>query len=205
MKTVLTYLGHSSFKLDSGKTSIVIDPYKNGSVPGLVFPKGISANAVICSHAHDDHNAINEVNVIGGDLDFTYDVIPCYHDNEHGALRGPNKIFVIHINCLTVVHLGDLGHDLDDRVIETLHGCDVLLAPINGHFTLGAEDIVSLAKRIQPKIIIPMHYYRKKDNSGYPDGGEIDVFLGHFTEVVEVKDSFVIEDEIKSPKVIIFK
>ncbi|MCD8209259.1 MAG: MBL fold metallo-hydrolase [Coprobacillus sp.] len=203
--TILRYLGHSSFLLDSESSTLVIDPYKDGSVPGLTFPKGIVCDAVVTSHNHDDHNAIDQVLLTGLDIDFTYEEIPCYHDNQKGALRGPNKIFIFYINGLKIVHLGDLGHALDKETIEKLKGCDVLLAPINGHFTLGADAIYDLVCQVEPKITVPMHYYRMEDNSGYPDGGQIETFLKHFDRVKEVHDSFVVEEEIGFTDVIIFK
>lgn len=51
----ITWLGHSCFKIEKGGYSVIIDPYKDGSVPGL---KNIreSADMVICSHEHGDHN-----------------------------------------------------------------------------------------------------------------------------------------------------
>ena len=48
----IEYLGHSCFRLDD---ELVIDPYKDGSVPGLPELRS-PATKVICSHEHADHS-----------------------------------------------------------------------------------------------------------------------------------------------------
>ena len=45
----LQYLGHSCFKLSSEGYSIVVDPYENGSIPGL-RDLDVTANLCVCSH-----------------------------------------------------------------------------------------------------------------------------------------------------------
>ncbi|MCD8204469.1 MAG: MBL fold metallo-hydrolase [Coprobacillus sp.] len=207
MDITITYLGHSSFKVSDSHSSLVIDPYEDGSVPGLSFPKGVEANKVLVSHEHADHNATSYVSLIPQpDFDIEVSSIDCFHDDKHGALRGPNKIHILKIEDTTLVHLGDLGHDLDEEVIKKLGDVTILFAPINGHFTLGSEAIFSLYQKINPKIIIPMHYYRKDDGSGYPDDNEIDKFLSHFKSdsVLKVDKSFNLESVPKDTKVIIF-
>ncbi len=207
MDIMVTYLGHSSFKVSDAHSSLVIDPYEDGSVPGLTFPSGVEANKVLVSHAHADHNAVGNVNLIPqSDFDMEIETIDCFHDDQRGALRGPNKIHIIKIDSLTLVHLGDLGHDLDTESIKKMGEVDILFAPINGHFTLGSEAIFSLYQKINPKIIIPMHYYRKDDGSGYPDDNEIDKFLSHFwsDNILKVDKSFTLSSVPASTKVIIF-
>ena len=50
----IEYLGHACFLIDE---SLVIDPYKGGSVPGLE-PLRVSAAKVICTHRHADHSGV---------------------------------------------------------------------------------------------------------------------------------------------------
>ena len=59
----LVYLGHSSFLIKSKDYSLVVDPYQNGSVPNLRFPKIEEVDKVICSHEHSDHNAREMVKI----------------------------------------------------------------------------------------------------------------------------------------------
>ena len=50
----LTWLGHACFKLESIDGTIIFDPFKNNSVPGLKEIRE-HADLVLCSHEHDDH------------------------------------------------------------------------------------------------------------------------------------------------------
>ena len=87
----IEYLGHSCFKLDD---ELVIDPYKDGSVPGLP-PLRTKAKKVICSHEHADHSGRECVEIIPGECTFEIEEVPSFHDDQQGKLRGPNTIFVI--------------------------------------------------------------------------------------------------------------
>ena len=48
--------GHSCFTLEAAGGTVVVDPYLDGSVPGLE-PLRLKADAVYCSHGHRDHGA----------------------------------------------------------------------------------------------------------------------------------------------------
>ena len=61
----ITWLGHSCFKVVSDGGSVIFDPYENGSVPGL-DDIHTSAQLVLCSHQHFDHNAVETVQRAGG-------------------------------------------------------------------------------------------------------------------------------------------
>src|SRR5262249_52716955 len=39
-----------------------------------------------------------------------------------------------------------------------LGGVDVLLLPVGGDTTLGPEEAVDVVRRLEPKVVIPMHY-----------------------------------------------
>ena len=59
----LVYLGHASFLMKGKDYSLVVDPYQDGSVPNLKFPRIEEVDVVICSHDHFDHNARNLVKI----------------------------------------------------------------------------------------------------------------------------------------------
>ena len=62
----LTWYGHSCFKLETAEGSIVFDPSENGRVPGYShLPADFSADEVVCSHGHGDHNAAELVKLSG--------------------------------------------------------------------------------------------------------------------------------------------
>jgi L-ascorbate metabolism protein UlaG (beta-lactamase superfamily) len=51
----ITYYGHSSFRLNDGVYSLVIDPFLNGNPIATVKTKDVKADYVILTHGHGDH------------------------------------------------------------------------------------------------------------------------------------------------------
>ena len=61
-----------------------------------------------------------------------------------------------------MVHLGDLGHLLDQDVIAQIGKTDVLMLPVGGFFTIDAEAATRVMNDIRPSIAIPMHFKTEK-------------------------------------------
>ena len=172
----IVFLGHASFLLKAKDYEIVIDPYQNRSVPNLTFPKGIEADKVFCSHRHDDHNAADLVKIKTDPKDVPAVEMVVPHDDVGGAKRGMNIIRMFNIDGYKVVHMGDTGCVLSMKELEPFMSCDVLLAPINGFFTIGPNELKQIVDIIKPRIVIPMHYFMKQYQSGYADGDMISLF-----------------------------
>ena len=152
----ITYHGHSCFSIESNGYSVVTDPY--AGVDGIEMPK-LSANAVYCSHEHFDHNYREGVELIDGVRSSIFvSLMHVFHDDQEGALRGLNDIMIFSAEDKKVVHMGDIGHDIPDELVAALGHVDVLMIPVGGFFTIDAYQAVSFVRRIDPDIIIPMHY-----------------------------------------------
>ena len=168
----IEYLGHSCFRIND---VLVIDPYKDKSVPGL-SPLRTSAVKVICSHEHADHSGRECVELTDGACDFEVREVASFHDDAGGDLRGPNTISIITSrDDKKLVHLGDLGHFPDTEQLEAISGADYLLIPVGGHYTIDAKMATKICVAAQPKCIMPMHYRTK--TSGYPEIAMLDEFL----------------------------
>ena len=171
----ITYLGHSCFKLKSTGATVVTDPYENSL--GFNLPS-VSADVVTVSHDHGDHNNIKAVSrTARRDRPFVIDEIgeyeilgvsvfgvASYHDDEEGAKRGKNRIFSILIDGVSVVHLGDLGHQLSDKQVEQINGVDVLLVPVGGVYTIDPAGAAKVVADLEPAMVVPMHYKTDKHN-----------------------------------------
>lgn len=157
---IITYLGHSCFKLEENGASLVTDPYGPGSVPGLSAVR-TSAGQVICSHGHGDHNAAGEVKIIPAANSFDTELIHTFHDPEGGRLRGTNDIMIIKSEGRRYVHMGDIGCDPGDEAIGKIRNCDVLFIPVGGFFTIDHKEAMELIQKINPKITVPMHFRGK--------------------------------------------
>ena len=168
----IEYLGHACFLIEG---SLVIDPYKDGSVPGLE-PLRVKAAKVICTHGHADHSGVECVELDGGECGLRVQEVASFHDDAGGTLRGPNTIFVITSpSGEKLVHLGDLGHFPDDEQLTAISDADYLLIPVGGYYTIDAATAVKICEAARPKCIIPMHF--RTDVSGYPELATVDEFV----------------------------
>ena len=179
----IIYLGHASFLLKSKDFDVVLDPYRRDSVPGLNFPEGIVADKVFCSHNHFDHDASNLVTIKPNpnEVPFIRAIVP--HDHVGGKQRGMNTIRMLDIDGFKVVHLGDTGCVPNKEDIEKFANCDVLLAPINGFFTINVDELKEICDIIHPRIVVPMHYFMEDKNSGYPDDDMFNKFKKEFANI----------------------
>lgn len=167
----ISYLGHSAFKIRGKETTLVIDPF---DPEFLGWPKGAwkkqEADVVLVTHPHHDHDYVEGVVgktgqplVINGAGE--YEVggvrvfgISSYHDRKQGKERGANTIYLVEIDGFSLVHLGDLGHQLDDKQVEDLSTVDILFVPVGGTYTIDAETATEVIAKLEPSFVIPMHY-----------------------------------------------
>ncbi len=160
----LEYYGHSCFKLiGEDGLSVLFDPF--GGI-GYELPKGISSDAVLVSHGHFDHanvSAVKNSQVFLGETNVDYKYIKIssiksYHDEVFGKKRGDNYIFIVEMEGKTVCHLGDIGMPVEQFDFSKLPKIDVLLIPVGGNYTIDGKTAVKYVEKINPKIVIPMHY-----------------------------------------------
>ncbi len=199
----IQYLGHACFKLISGDDSLIIDPYADDSVDGFGHLRE-EATMVIYSHKHADHYGVDCVKLIGGDKSkFKVDFIQSWHDDQEGALRGPNLIHVITCEGLRIAHLGDLGCLLNEEQKEQLTNLDVLMIPVGGHFTIDADLAADITKSLAPKCAIPMHY--RGDGFGYDVLSTVDEYTRHFDNVRKVGNIIEINNNMPEVAVMDFR
>ena len=172
----ISWLGHACFLVESNGYKLVLDPFKD--VPGCKNT-AVTVDGVLCSHDHFDHCYCDELTLRqGGENPFAVTVVDTFHDEQQGTLRGSNKIHQLAAEGMRVVHLGDLGHPLTEAQAEILHGCDVLLIPVGGFYTIDAATAADLAAQLQPRVVIPMHY--RGEGFGFDPIDTVDAFLAHF-------------------------
>lgn len=70
-----------------------------------------------------------------------------------------NSMFVFEVSGLCIAHLGHLHHLLTQDHLEALGRIDVVLAPVDGSYTLDLEGMVEVLKAINAPLVIPMHYF----------------------------------------------
>lgn len=165
----IKYLGHSSFLIKTKTAKIVTDPYDPEMV-GYKFPK-TEADIVTISHNHKDHNQFKNVSGVNGVDPLVIDMsgefekmsvrifgFQTFHDKTQGSERGENIMYKFESEGISVLHCGDLGMIPDESFLETIGEVDILMVPVGGIYTIDADEAVSLVKKIEPTIVIPMHY-----------------------------------------------
>jgi L-ascorbate metabolism protein UlaG (beta-lactamase superfamily) len=160
----ITWLGHSCFKVKGKQATVITDPYSPDT--GYTLGKQ-TANIVTVSHRHPGHSFIEGINnnphVVTGPGEYEISGVliiglASYHDSEKGKLRGKNTIYLIEMDDITICHLGDLGHPLTENQIEEMGNVDILMLPVGGVSTVNASAAAAIARQIEPKIVLPMHY-----------------------------------------------
>lgn len=157
--------GHACFEIE-GSVRVVTDPHDGKSL-GIAAPS-VTADLVLVSHGHFDHNSVRSVEgadtsviskpVMTVEKGVRVEGIEAAHDNEGGSKRGKITIFRFELDGVSLCHLGDLGHDLDDSQAEKISNVDVLFVPVGDVFTIGPEAARRVIDRLRPKVAIPMHY-----------------------------------------------
>ena len=178
----ITWNGHSCFTVKTQEGSVVLDPYEDGKVPGL-GPLRLEADAVLCSHEHGDHNFRAGVSLTGKPFGARVEAIPSWHGSGCWRKRGPNTIHILYAEGMKLVHLGDLGTELNREQIETLAAPDVLLIPIGGYYTINAAQALEIVEQLRPRVTVPMHF--RRGGVGYDVIATPDEFLARCPNVVE--------------------
>ena len=160
----ITWIGHSCFKVEINGESIIFDPTNDDYVPGIL-PIRESANLVVCSHEHNDHNARELITIKDTETSFELTELNTYHDDKHGSLRGENKITIVKSGNVRFAHFGDLGCEPTEEQLEKLEGLNLVLIPIGGFFTISGTEAARIVKKIKPEFVIPMHY--RDDDLGF--------------------------------------
>lgn len=160
----INWLGYSCFRIKGSHATVITDPYTPAS--GYTLGKQ-TAGIVTVSHPHPEHSNIA---AIGGDAKVVngpgeYEIggvmiigIRTFHDGDKGQTKGKNTAYIIEIDDITVCHLGDLGHTLSAEQAEEMGNIDVLMVPVGGTSTINASAAAEVVRRLEPKIVIPMHY-----------------------------------------------
>ncbi|MET3586574.1 L-ascorbate metabolism protein UlaG (beta-lactamase superfamily) [Pseudorhizobium tarimense] len=166
----ITYVGHSTYFIESpGGVGIATD-YSGVHRPSRL-PDVVTMNKAHSTHFTLSPDAgIEEVlqgwsdvpgekirhNVVVGDAyirNVTTDIRSWGGDFE----KDGNSIFIFEIAGLCIGHLGHLHHELTESHYTEIGRLDVLMVPVDGGLTLGADSMSRVVERLRSSIILPMH------------------------------------------------
>jgi len=165
----ITFVGHSTFLIETpGGVSIATD-YSGWYAP----PE--TPDVVTMNKAHSSHYTLTPDPAIkhvlhgwgddGEPADHDVVIADTYIRNvttdirSGGGMMEPdgNSIFIFEVAGLCIGHLGYLHHELDDSDYAEIGRLDVLMVPVDGGLTMGAESMSRVVTRLRSALILPMH------------------------------------------------
>lgn len=169
-EVLIRFIGHATFTIQSPQGIIAATDYND-----YVRPVAIPAIATM-NHAHSTHFSRRPDSAIRHVLrGWTEGATPPAHDVQEGDMRvrnvptnirdsgftefSGNSIFIFEVAGLCIAHLGHLHHTLTPEHLAAIGQVDVLMAPVDGSYTLDLEGMLEVIGQLQPRVILPMHWF----------------------------------------------
>ena len=214
----IEYISHASFILTNDSTSVLIDPFMSRHWLGYSFPENIKTDATLITHPHYDHDGgrflgekpywenATKIYEEPGSFNignFKVEGFVGKHSDPYGKEFGQkNTIWKIKVAGISIVHLGD-NAPLTEKNFQELGKTDVLMIPIDSKFhIISKETIEEIIARLEPKIIIPMHYrIASLEEVDKPKNlGDIEPYLKDQEHVIRPESNIYILSKSKLPE-----
>jgi len=169
----LTWYGRTCVRMRGKDAVVVADPYQ-----AVVGPTGRGLTADIVTFSHPDDaplskakgrlsrdgstvlpNSLEEAFCLDGPGEYEVkDVLMAgvrsFRDDHRGQERGRNVAFVVELDGVHVIHLGDIGHLLTEDKLTDIGPVDVACIPVGG--ALSATKAAELVAQLEAKVVVPM-------------------------------------------------
>jgi len=169
----ITWYGRTCIRLRGRDAVVVADAY-----PAIVGPTGRGLTADIATFSHPDDEPLPKAKgrrtrdggtVIPTSLEDAFSLdgpgeyevkdvlvtgIRTYRDGERGGTRGRQTAFVVELDGLHTIHLGDVGHLLTEEKLGDIGSVDIACVPVGGALT--ATKAAELVAQLDPKMVVAM-------------------------------------------------
>ncbi len=194
----ITFLGHASFEIVSPAGVRAVTDYNGINIP--TDPPDIAT----MNHAHSTHYTLNPDRRIAHVLHGWSDtdempVIDLTVRDLHvtnlptnirawggGTERYGNSVFVFESAGLCIAHLSHLHHLLEPADLNRLGHIDIAMVAVDGAWTMSQSDAAAVIEQLQPRIVLPMHYFSRDILDRF-----LDLERGKYA--IDVRDSPVLE------------
>jgi L-ascorbate metabolism protein UlaG (beta-lactamase superfamily) len=167
----ITYVGHSTFLIESAGGVTIATDYAGYSGPGVI-PRIVTMN-----HAHQTHytdtpdprieHVLRGWNPDGGaaqhNLRFGDVVIRNVPTDirswSSARIVDGNSIFIFEIAGMCIGHLGHLHHELTPELLGLIGRLDVLMVPVDGSYTMSQASMIRVIRQLRARLVIPMHFF----------------------------------------------
>jgi L-ascorbate metabolism protein UlaG (beta-lactamase superfamily) len=167
----LTYIGHSTFLIESPggvKTATDYNDYVRPSVVPDIATMNRAHSTHYSNFPHPDiAHVLRGWNPDGGPAQHDLTVgdvrvrnVPTnIRDWGGGFIPYGNSIFIFEIAGMCIGHLGHLHHTLTEQQLAHIGQLDVVLAPVDGSYTIDVPGMIEVLKALRARLIVPMHYF----------------------------------------------
>lgn len=163
---VITYQGGQCFKVSFGDTTIAFDPIaKQSKLSGVKF----GADVAFVSLNHPNFNGVDqaahgnkEPYIVWGPGEYEVGNVSARGfgvKTTYDGVERFNTIYQVKLEDMNLIFLGALGtSEIDPKILGEFGDIDILFIPIGGDDVLDVPQASKLAVKLEPKLIIPMHY-----------------------------------------------
>jgi L-ascorbate metabolism protein UlaG (beta-lactamase superfamily) len=169
----ITWYGQTCVRLKGRDAVVVADAYQS-----VVGPTGRGITADIATYSHPDDAPLAKAKgrrtrdgttVLPTSLESSFaldgpgeyevrDVlltgVRTYRDDDKGRQRGRGTAFVVELDGLHTIHLGDVGHLLTEEELGDIGAVDIACVPVGG--VLNPTRTAALIAQLDPKIVVAM-------------------------------------------------
>ncbi|MEM6356088.1 MAG: MBL fold metallo-hydrolase, partial [Pseudomonadota bacterium] len=177
----IAYVTHSTYRITTPAGVVILTDYFGAN--GGTLPDVVTMN-----HAHETHYTDFPAPAIDHDLRgwtplgdgpavHNLEVADVIVRNVTTDIRGwgarevdGNSIFIFEVAGLCIGHLGHLHHTLSDIHHTQIGRLDIVMAPVDGTYTLNIQDMIGLMKRFKARVVLPMHAFGPSSLKLFVDG-----------------------------------
>ena len=157
----LTYHGANCIVINNKKARLVIDD--NLVKLGLKDVKKVGDILLFTDRAASEDINDKKVKFVvnsPGEYEISNVLIRGIPARSHVDKEGKNSImYRVIMSDTRIVVLGNIYPELSDSQLEDIGTVDILCVPVGGNgYTLDGVGAISLVRKIEPKIVIPVHY-----------------------------------------------
>ncbi|MCP4199394.1 MAG: MBL fold metallo-hydrolase [Proteobacteria bacterium] len=171
----IDWTGHDGIRIEAGNMAIYIDPYQ-------IEKGGVPADILLISHEHFDHCSMEDIEKIKTDdtavvcssgckvegnvqtvkpgdavtvKGIQIEVVDSYNTDKPMHPKSMGGVgYIIEVEGQRIYHAGDT--DLIPEMAD--FDCDIALLPVSGKYVMNADEAAEAAKRINPKVAVPIHW-----------------------------------------------
>lgn len=164
-------LGLSGAKIQTNDTVILLSP---PSIDSELKAARYKADIVVLGKPGDktnvlENNEAEKLFVIDSAGEFEAKGVFFYCLNNPAVGETVSILTSVTIEGITITHLAGLNRTLSQAELDLFDGTDVLLIPVGGGDVLTPQQANALVAEIEPRVVIPMHFFKSGLKTRYKE------------------------------------